>query len=44
MGSFQLKGKQQEMTLHSVYLSAGKDAIKQRRRRLFVRRTKKMET
>jgi adenylate cyclase len=44
MGYFQLKGKQQEMTLHSVYLSASKDAMKQKRRRLFVRKATKMTT
>jgi len=39
MGSFQLKGKQQEIELHSVYFAAGKEAVKQKSRRFFKRRT-----
>lgn len=39
MGSYQLKGKQQEVELYSVYLSVAKDAMaKKRRRKLFRRK------
>jgi adenylate cyclase len=37
LGVFQLKGKQQELTLHSIYLAAGKMSHA-RRRRLFRRK------
>ena len=43
LGVFQLKGKQQEMALHSVYLSAGKNLLARRRRRLFRKRPKQVE-
>jgi len=39
MGSFQLKGKQQEVQVHSIYLTVDKESVK--RRRLF---TKKIKT
>ncbi len=35
MGAWQLKGKQQQVELLSVYMSVSKDAITKRRRRLF---------
>ncbi|MDZ4809898.1 MAG: adenylate/guanylate cyclase domain-containing protein [Bacteroidota bacterium] len=41
LGAFQLKGKQQELQLHSVYLSVDKDAVAKRRRRQFRRNTRK---
>jgi adenylate cyclase len=41
LGVFQLRGKQQEAELYSVYLSVNKDAVDKRRRRLFRRRTPK---
>lgn len=41
MGSFQLKGKQQDTTLHSVYLSTDKQSKEKRRIRLFRRKTEK---
>lgn len=44
MGTFQLKGKKQEMTLHSVYLSANKGTTKEKRRKLFARKPKKAVT
>jgi adenylate cyclase len=42
LGAFQLKGKQQELQLHSVYLSVNKDAVATRRRRLFRRKAQKI--
>ncbi|NOT52262.1 MAG: adenylate/guanylate cyclase domain-containing protein [Chitinophagaceae bacterium] len=40
MGTFQLKGKQQEVDLHSVYFSAAKpEGNEKKRRRFFKRRT-----
>jgi len=39
MGAWQLKGKQQEVELHSVYMAVNKEAVNKRRRRLFRRRT-----
>ena len=39
MGAWQLKGKQQEVVLHSVYMSAGKESISKRRRKLFGRKS-----
>ncbi len=42
LGAFQLKGKQQELQLHSVYLSVDKDAVAKRRRRLFRRKAQKV--
>ncbi|MEO5945516.1 MAG: adenylate/guanylate cyclase domain-containing protein, partial [Chitinophagaceae bacterium] len=41
MGTFQLKGKLQEIELHSVYLSKDRDALIQHRRRLFSRKKQK---
>lgn len=41
LGAFQLKGKQQELQLHAVYLSVNKDAVATRRRRLFRRKAPK---
>ncbi len=41
LGAFQLKGKQQEVEMYSVYLSANKDDMIRRRRRLFKRRGQK---
>ena len=41
MGSWQLKGKQQQVELLSVYMSVGKDAITKRRRRLFRRKVQR---
>jgi len=41
MGTFQLKGKIQEMGLHSVYLSKNRDALIQNRRRFFSRKRQK---
>jgi adenylate cyclase len=41
LGSIQMKGKQQEVALHSVYLSVHKDAIATRRKRLFGRKAQK---
>ncbi|MBC7872678.1 MAG: adenylate/guanylate cyclase domain-containing protein [Ferruginibacter sp.] len=38
LGAFQLKGKQQEVELYSVYLSVNKNAASKRRRRLFRRK------
>lgn len=38
MGSFQLKGKQQEVELHSVYMSVNKGQARKRRRGLFRRK------
>lgn len=38
LGAYQLKGKQQELQLHAVYLSVNKNAIAVRRRRLFRRK------
>lgn len=43
MGSWQLKGKQQEVELRSVYMSVSKDSIKKRRLKLFRRRIRKTE-
>jgi len=43
LGVFQLKGKQQEMALHALYLSAGKNALARRRRRLFRKKLKQVE-
>ncbi len=43
MGTWQLKGKQQQIELHSVYMSVSKTAVKKRRRRLFRRKTLKTE-
>lgn len=42
LGKFQLKGKQQELELHSVYLAVNKEAVAKRRRGLFRRRTQKV--
>lgn len=39
LGSFQMKGKQQEMELYAVSLSVNKDALAKRRKRLFKRRS-----
>lgn len=39
MGSFQLKGKQQEIELHSVYFAAAKTEDNKKRRRFFKRKT-----
>lgn len=45
LGSFQLKGKQQEVSLYSVYFPAGKENEgRKRRRRLFRRKMKNPET
>ena len=41
LGAFQLKGKQQELQLHSVYLSVNKDSMATGRKRLFRRKTPK---
>lgn len=41
LGAFQLKGKQQELQLHSVYLSVNKDAVATRRKGLFRRKAQK---
>ena len=41
LGAFQMKGKQQEVELYSVYLSVSKDAIATRRKRLFRRKAQK---
>ncbi len=38
MGAWQLKGKQQEVELHSVYMAVNKEAVSKRRRRLFRRK------
>ncbi|HWR33424.1 MAG TPA: adenylate/guanylate cyclase domain-containing protein [Chitinophagaceae bacterium] len=38
MGSFQLKGKQQEVNLYSVYLSVAKDSMARKRRKKLFRR------
>jgi len=38
MGQFQLKGKQQEIVLHSVFMATDKLSVKRRRLRLFRRR------
>ncbi len=43
MGSFQLKGKQQEVELHSIYLTVDKESVKRRRLRLFRKKTKIVE-
>ncbi|HEV7780709.1 MAG TPA: adenylate/guanylate cyclase domain-containing protein [Chitinophagaceae bacterium] len=43
LGPYQLKGKQQEIELHAVYLAVTKDAVEKRRRRLFRRRTQQVE-
>jgi adenylate cyclase len=40
MGVFQLKGKQHEVDLYSVYMPAAKDAEKKKRRRLFRKKAK----
>ncbi len=42
LGAFQLKGKQQELELYSLYLSVTKDSVAKRRRRLFMKRTQKV--
>ena len=42
MGAYQLKGKQQEVELYSVFLAVAKDAgARRRRRRLFRRKMQK---
>ncbi len=41
LGAFQMKGKQQEVELHSVYLSVNKDAVATRRKRIFRRKAQK---
>jgi adenylate cyclase len=41
LGAFQLKGKQQDVELHAVYLSINKDTTALRRKRLFRRRAQK---
>ncbi len=41
LGAFQLKGKQQELQLHSVYLSVNKDAVATRGKGLFRRKAQK---
>ncbi len=43
MGAWQLKGKQQQVELLSVYMPVSKDAIKKRRRRLFRRKITRSE-
>lgn len=43
MGTWQLKGKQQQVELLSVYMSVSKTAVKKRRRRLFRRKNLKTE-
>jgi adenylate cyclase len=43
MGSFQLKGKQQEVELHSIYLTVDKESVKRRRLRLFRKKAKIVE-
>jgi adenylate cyclase len=43
LGPYQLKGKQQEIELHAVYLAVTKDTVEKKRRRLFRRRTQKVE-
>jgi adenylate cyclase len=43
LGPYRLKGKQQEIELHAVYLSVNKGAVEKRRRRLFRRRTERVE-
>ncbi len=43
LGPYQLKGKQQEIELHAVYLAITKGADEKRRRRLFRRRTQQVE-
>ncbi len=44
MGTFQIKGKLQEMELYSVYLSKNRDALIQHRRRFFIRKREKSIT
>jgi adenylate cyclase len=41
MGQFQLKGKQQEIELHSVYMSKDRQSKERRRLRLFTKKTGK---
>jgi len=41
LGAIQMKGKQQEVELHAVYLSVSKDAVATRRKRLFRRKAQK---
>lgn len=41
-GCYQLKGKQQDVTLHAVYLSASKEAMRQKRNKFFAKKAKKV--
>lgn len=43
MGAFQLKGKQQEVELHSIYMTVGKESKIRRRRRLFRKKTQQVQ-
>lgn len=43
MGAFQLKGKQQEVELHSIYMTVDKESKIRRRRRLFRKKTQQVQ-